>query len=47
MLGGLELDGSTRMFTKKQSAIQLINASHNQRDITVECDKDLKDIAKN
>jgi hypothetical protein len=47
MLGGLELDGSTGMFTKKQSAIQLINASHNQRDISAECDKDLKDIAKN
>jgi hypothetical protein len=47
MLGGLEHDSTTKIFTKKQSVIQLINASHNQREISAECDKDLKDIASN
>ncbi len=43
ILGGLELDSSTGMVTKKQSAIQLISASHDQRKISVESDRDLKD----
>ena len=47
ILGGLELDIHTGMFTRKQSAIQLINASHDQRNISAECDKDLMDLAKN